>query len=216
MTSFAQNKIAADKAKAATTSKSVPFQKGVPAVIRSVPIKGFPGKSIQATKITPQSGTRQGAQGPGPEILKNKPVPEFAMNTINGKTITNKSLRGKVLLIDFWATWCGPCLKASPVMQTLHNRFSSKGLVVIGANTSERDANGESLMTKDRAETYARKHNYAYTFTYGADEFKNACKVRGIPTMLVVDRQGIVRDVVVGFSENLEARFDAIIKPLLQ
>lgn len=137
------------------------------------------------------------------------------MMTITEDKLTNASLEGKVILIDFWATWCGPCIKASPIMQTLHERYGEQGLVVIGANTSERDREGNIVKTPERAQAYAQEHGYTYTFTYGTDDFKNACHVRGIPTMLVVDQQGRVHTVVVGYSPDLESKLEAPIVALL-
>ena len=152
----------------------------------------------------------------GPESLQGEPCPDFEMMTITEDKLTNASLQGKVLLIDFWATWCGPCIKASPVMQSLHDKYAEKGLVVIGANTSERDREGNILKTPERAKNYAQEHNYTYTFTYGTDDFKNACHVRGIPTMLVVDQKGRVNTVVVGWSAELETKLEGPIVALLE
>ena len=101
-------------------------------------------------------------------------------------------------------------------MQSLHDKYGEKGLVVIGANTSERDREGNSLKTPERAKGYAEDHGYTYTFTYGTDEFKNACHVRGIPTMLIVDQKGLVNTVVVGWSPELEGKLEGPIVALLE
>jgi thiol-disulfide isomerase/thioredoxin len=140
--------------------------------------------------------------------LLGKPLPPFEMTDLKGNRLTNDSLKGKVVLIDFWATWCGPCRKASPVMQALHEKYASRGLVVIGADTSERDVLGRPLLTKELAEAYSREHGYTYTFTFGNDAFERACGVDGIPAM-------VVAKVQVGFHEGLQSDLEAAIKPLL-
>jgi thiol-disulfide isomerase/thioredoxin len=137
------------------------------------------------------------------------------MTDLHGNQLTNDNLRGKVLLIDFWATWCEPCRKASPVLQALHDQYAPRGLVVIGADTGERDVLGRPLRTKEPAEAYAREHGYTYTFTYGNDAFERACRVEGIPAMVVADRQGVVAKVQVGFEDGLPSTLEKVIKPLL-
>ena len=90
-----------------------------------------------------------------------------------------------------------------------------RGLIVIGAYTSERDGEGNITNSPKTARSYARKHNYTYTFTYGSDAFKDVCLVRGLPTMLIVDRDGTVRDVIVGFSQDLKNELAEKLNPLL-
>ena len=170
--------------------------------------------SVPAAKIKPMPmGKVQ--TGPGPEKMNGKTPEGWSMKTIDGKTITDKSMRGKVLLVDFWATWCGPCKMASPIMESLHKKYGKKGLVVIGANTSERGSDGKPLTTADAAKGYQKEHGYTYLFTYANDALKNSWGVRGIPTMFVIDKKGVVRKVQVGFDESLEKTLEAAIKPLL-
>lgn len=169
----------------------------------------------QRTPEPAHPSVRRPAAAEGPESLKDKPMLRFDMTSLKGEKLSNDSLKGKVVLIDFWASWCGPCRAVSPIMQTLHDRYRDKGLVVIGANTSERDATGARLKTKDKAEEYSREHKFTYTFTYANDDLARASKVRGIPTMLVLDKKGVVRNVMVGSSPTLQRDLEAALKPLL-
>lgn len=164
-------------------------------------------------KIQPRPAAEP--KGPGPESLIGKPLPAFKLPTIDGSELSNESARGKVLLIDFWASWCGPCMAASPILQKLHEEYSEQGLMVIGANTSERNSQGESDRSAKIAKSYAKKNGYNYTFTYGSDDLKDACGVTGLPTMLIVDKEGTVREVVVGFNQNLLENLSGKITPLL-
>lgn len=167
--------------------------------------------SIPATPIKPSSSAQPPA-GPGPEVFADKAFPAFKMTDIVGKVWTSEELKGKVLLIDFWATWCGPCKLASPIMQALHEKYASQGLVVIGANCSERDKAGQLTNTPDAARGYATEHEYSYLFTYGNDDLKKSVNIRGIPTMFVVDRKGVTRFVQVGYSKTLQ---DILEKPIV-
>ena len=144
--------------------------------------------------------------------LVNKPMPAYSLSTIDGKTISNKSLKGKVVLLDFWATWCGPCKAASPSMQALHKKYASKGLVVVGANCLEQ----VSKPTKEPAAKYAKEHGYTYTFAYNSDALTKKCLVQGIPTMIIIDKKGVIRKVQVGWSDGVEKTLDVAIAKLLK
>ncbi len=186
----------------------------------SNPESGTPSiPSTPAIKATPlikiQPSAAPDPQGPGPESLIGKSLAAFTLPTIEGSELTNESVQGKVLLIDFWASWCGPCKAASPILQELHEELSDRGLMVIGANSSERESSGEAVKSPKIAQSYARKNGYTFTFTYGSDDLKDACQVRGLPTMLIVDREGTVRDVVVGFNQDLKETLSNKITPLL-
>ena len=144
-----------------------------------------------------------------PSSLVGKPAPAFKMTDTKGKVHTNASLKGKVVLMDFWATWCGPCVAASPSMQKLHDKYASKGLVVIGANTYERtNADGA-------AKKYATEHKYSYTFTKKNDTLAKKLGFMGIPGFVFVDKKGIVRHVQTGWGSELEPVFEKKIKELL-
>ena len=142
--------------------------------------------------------------------LEGKAAPQFSMkNAKGGKPLTNASLRGKVVLLDFWATWCGPCKAASPTMQALHKKYASKGLVVVGANTFD----GTDGLAK--SQKYAKEHGYSYTFTYGNDKFAQSLGVRGIPAFIFIGKDGKVAETQIGFSEQLAGQFEATVKNLL-
>ncbi len=168
---------------------------------------------VPAAKIKPMPSV--GQPGQGPERLAGTTPADWKMTTIDGKSLTGKGLRGKVVLVDFWATWCGPCKKASPIMESLHKKYGKQGLVVIGANTSERDSDGRPVKWANAAKEYKKEHGYTYTFTWGNDDLKKKWGVQGIPTMFVIDKKGVVKKVLVGFDDKLEANLEAVIKPLL-
>jgi thiol-disulfide isomerase/thioredoxin len=150
-------------------------------------------------------------QGPPPKVMRwqGKPLPRIHMKSISGRTITNRTLRGKVVVIDFWATWCGPCKAASPIMQKMHAKYGSRGLVVIGADVWER------AETRNPAQNYAKGHGYTYTFTVKNDDLAKTLGLQGIPTMLIVDRHGKIARVVVGYDSRLESMLDTAISKLL-
>ena len=149
------------------------------------------------------------AQDFGPH-LKGKPMVGFKMTDTKGKVHTNQSLKGKVVVLDFWATWCGPCKAASPTMQKLHEKFVKQGLVVIGANTFEQGAGA-----KTAAAGYAKEHGYTYTFTSQNDALAQKLGIKGIPAFLFIGRDGKVAEVQTGFGEELAPQVESIVKKLL-
>jgi thiol-disulfide isomerase/thioredoxin len=153
------------------------------------------------------------APGDPPEKLIGQLVPPFEMTDLDGDTITRDGLKGKVVLIEFWATWCVPCRITAPVLQALQNRHADRGLVVIGANTGERD--GSPARTRDRLAAFAARRAQTYTLTYGNEEFQRACGVDSLPTMILLDRQGVVRAVFTGYSRELPGKLDQAVQPLL-
>jgi len=145
--------------------------------------------------------------------FQNKPMPSFKMTDTAWKTHTNASLKGKVVLIDFWATWCGPCKQAMPMLERLHKKYSAKGLVVIGADVLER-TNKENA-----AVGFKKASGYTYTFTKNTadnDALVPKLKIQGIPTMLLIDKKGVIRQVNVGFDPSEESVLGKKIEQLLK
>lgn len=141
--------------------------------------------------------------------LVGKPIGKIEMRTIDGKTLTNKDFQGKVVLFDFWATWCGPCIKASPEMEKIHKEFKNKGVLVIGANAFEEDL-GDSYATK-----YKKEHGYTYLFTYGNDALLEKWNVPGIPTFVLIDQSGKVVKAQTGLSASTAQELRDEIKRLV-
>jgi cytochrome c biogenesis protein CcmG/thiol:disulfide interchange protein DsbE len=140
-----------------------------------------------------------------------KPISAFSMRDLSGKTHTDKTLRGRVVLIDFWATWCGPCKKASPIMERLHKTYGKRGLTVIGANVEGIDGDASKLVRDYRA-----KHKYTYTFTVGNEDLGSKWNVEGIPTFILIDKKGIVRQVQVGTGPSWDKNLENLIKASLK
>lgn len=137
--------------------------------------------------------------------------PTYSLNTTAGTKVTNKNMKGKVVLLDFWATWCGPCKAASPSMQELHKEYWKKGLRVIGVDVFEAKAGSGP------AKGYAKDHGYSYTFAYNADEMAKAWNVRGIPQFFLIDKTGKVRYAFTGWDPKGSSKntIETAVKKLL-
>jgi thiol-disulfide isomerase/thioredoxin len=155
----------------------------------------LPIAALAAFAIAQQAPTRAAAQVPNFGELKGQAV-KYNMVDTAGKVVNNETNKGKVVLIDFWATWCGPCKAASPSIQMLHEKYAKDGLVVIGANAFERENQDGA------AAAYAAEHKYTYMMTIKNDDFARSLGVQGIPSFLVIGRDGKVALAQVGFSKG--------------
>jgi len=130
------------------------------------------------------------------------------MKGVNGASYSSASTKGKVVILDFWATWCGPCKAASPTMQKLHQKFAKQGLVVIGSNITD---------SPKKAGDYAKEHKYTYAFTAGNDAYAAKLGIEAIPVFIFIDRNGIVQRVDTGFSSaSSPSSWENTVKGLLK
>jgi thiol-disulfide isomerase/thioredoxin len=116
------------------------------------------------------------------------------------------TLRGHVVLLDFWATWCGPCRVVIPKLGALQARYGAQGLDVLGVSTE--DAQDVALFTQRMDVRYAvaiDKHAQT-TRSYG---------IVSLPTLVVIDKRGVVRDVAVGYDSSEDARLESSVRALL-
>lgn len=131
-----------------------------------------------------------------PPVPIGKPAPDFEVVSLDGKKAKLSSFRGKVVLIDAWATWCGPCKEGLPVTQKLHNQFKDKGLVVMAI--SDEDPQPVSAFVKENK----------YTFpTYTEDgSMRRAYGISAIPTLIIVDTKGNLASYSVGLEPESAIR----------
>jgi thiol-disulfide isomerase/thioredoxin len=134
-------------------------------------------------------------------------LPDFDLKDLTGQPLSSADLHGKVVLVDFWATWCQPCKKEMPGYQKLANRYGSRGFVVIGF---------KSQVMRDAEDPlgFARKIGVRYPLVVAsAGVAQKFGGIVGLPTTMLYDRQGILRMKVIGFEYT--DTIEASIKPLL-
>jgi len=145
-----------------------------------------------------------------PEVRAGEPgsrLPDFAVKDFQGNEISSASLRGKVVLIDLWATWCQPCKKEMPGYQTLLDRYGSRGFVVVGLKSNV-------MMDTEDPIKFAKEMDVHYPLvSASADLVQKFGGMEGLPTTFLYDRQGILRDKVIGFEYT--NHFEEKLKPLL-
>ena len=145
-------------------------------------------------------------EGPvqGPRI--GKLAPDFRLPNLEGQSISLSDFRGKPVLINFWASWCGPCLYEMPFIQEIFEEWSDQGLVILAIDM------GESLAT---VKDFLQSHNFSFPVLLDIDQdVALEYNIRGIPTTFFIDKDGIIREIFFGAfpdKEIIERKLSKII-----
>jgi len=119
-------------------------------------------------------------------------APDFTLKTLDGQEITLSKLKGKVILLDFWATWCGPCRESIPHLVDLYKTYQKNGLEVIGMNLDRGDI--------ETVRRFAKSMNIPYPIVSTPEEVSRNFGITGLPTAVFIDKEGKVREKIVGFN----------------
>jgi thiol-disulfide isomerase/thioredoxin len=134
-------------------------------------------------------------------------LPDFRAWDLQGNEISSASLRGKVVLIDIWATWCQPCKKEMPGYQKLLNEYGSRGFAVVGLKS-------DIMRDSEDPARFAEEVGVHYPLAVAsADLVQKFGGIEGLPTTFLYDRHGILRDKVIGFEYT--SHFEEKLKPML-
>jgi thiol-disulfide isomerase/thioredoxin len=137
-----------------------------------------------------------------------QPAPAFDLESVDGSRFSSKALEGKVVLVDFWATWCAPCIEEIPQWNELYARYRGKGLVVVGLTIRS----GWAGDIKPDAE----KLKIAYPVVVGNDEIeKGYGGIWGFPTTFLINRKGQIYKKHIGTYPQKQAQIEADVQKLL-
>jgi peroxiredoxin len=143
--------------------------------------------------------------------LVGQSAPEFSAAAVaNGRgKVALGAMRGKVVLVDFWGTFCEPCKKSFPKLQSLYVKYGSSGLRVVGISEDEED-------DKDKIPGFADTYGAKFMLAWDADKsIAHQYKPETMPSSFLVDRQGVVRYAHVGYHDGEEEEIEREVKELL-
>ena len=151
-------------------------------------------------------GPRATGESTGITMDPAVPAPAWSLKDLTGKTIQSSDLKGKVVILDFWATWCGPCQEEIPGFIALKKQYGDQGLAVVGASVDE---GGAAVVQK-----FAGQLGMNYPVGLADEKFQSAFGgVDVLPMTLIIDRQGRIVKKHIGFTDKAE--LEAEIKALL-
>ncbi len=156
-----------------------------PADVSPAPADGLPAP---ADGLPAPSPTIRMIVGP----FNDQQAPDFTLNTLDGQPVKLADYRGKVILVNFWASWCGPCKEEMPLLQTADEQHKADGLVVLGINTTFQD-------NRQAAEQFVRDTRVKFPILLDeSGSVSQDFRVISIPMSFFIDRKGIIRHYQMG------------------
>ena len=148
------------------------------------------GYTTETVKENKGNGSKPGLLEEGTK------APEFVLKNEKNEDVSLSSFKGKVVMLDFWGTWCGWCLKAMPHIQKVYEKFKDKGLEVVGISCQERPQ-GDPVK-------YMKTNNYTYKVLLRGEKVAQDYKITGFPTFYIINKEGVIVSANSGFRQDLE------------
>jgi peroxiredoxin len=145
-----------------------------------------------------------GAASAGP----GEPAPDFTLRSNGGTNVKLSELRGQVVMINFWASWCGPCRQEMPLLDQLYQQYADLGFALLGVNVEENPADAERML-KDTPVTFPILFDAENTVSKLYD-------VTAMPSTVIVDRDGNVRFVHKGYQPGYEDEYQTQVRALVR
>ncbi len=149
-----------------------------------------------------------GCQKEKKEAVPGK-APEFSLKSLDGEDVVLSGLRGSVVLLDFWATWCGPCRESIPHLIDLHKTYQERGLKIVGMSI-DKEKDEEALRH------FGKSLDIPYAIVLAPENVVRQYGVTGIPATFLIDREGNIRERIVGFNNTIAKHLTARISDLIE
>lgn len=136
------------------------------------------------------------------------PAPNFTLKSLDGKNLKLSEMAGNVVLINFWASWCGPCLQEMPLLNKIHKKYEPLGFTVLGVNVEENSSNARAFLA-DRGVEFP-------VLLDTKNQVSKMYDVIAMPTTVLVDRDGNMRFLHKGYKSGDEAQYRKMVKKLVR
>ena len=134
--------------------------------------------------------------------------PDFSLKGINGTIFNLSACKGKVVFLDFWATWCQPCRAAIPAVKKLHEtKAANSNVIILGINVNEKQST---------VERFVKSNGINYNILFGNDQICKDYKVNAFPLFFIIDTNGEIVARYVGYSPGLEEEWNNVIDELIK
>ena len=145
---------------------------------------------------------------PAQALSRGSRAPEIGLRDTNGRQVRLSSLRGKVVLVDFWASWCGPCRQEMPFLERLHDEYADQGLVIVGVNIDTEEGNMRRFLRRTPV-SFRVVHD-------GNHRVADRYNPPRMPSSFLIDQRGVVRYVHEGFRAPDARAIERQVKRLLE
>lgn len=145
---------------------------------------------------------------PADALNRGSRAPDIGLRDTDGQLVRMSGLRNKVVLVDFWASWCRPCREEMPVLERLHQRYKDHGLVVIGVNIDRDESNMQGFLRRTPV-NFRIVHD-------GNHQVADRYNPPRMPSSYIIDKRGVVRHVHAGFRARDAAALEREVRALLE
>lgn len=132
-------------------------------------------------------------------VMRDDHLPSFTLNSLNGKEqLLSSSLEGKVVLLDFWATWCTPCVVSMPYLEKIYQDYKDKEFIFISVNTERTN--------QPAVREFILEQNLHFPVYVDSGRLQSQLRVNTYPTAILIDKKGVVRDIHIGATSMVTIR----------
>lgn len=163
-------------------------------------------KTIAAALVLAAGFVASGAAVP--KSTPVEPAPDFTLKSLSGENIRLSELRGNVVMINFWASWCGPCRQEMPLLEQLYQRYNALGFELLGVNV-EQDVDDAKRWLADRPVSFP-------VLLDPQNELTKIYQVKAMPSTILVDRDGNVRHLHKGYKPGDENTYQDLVRSLIR